>query len=128
MVDDGKFEGESDWISYNRAKRNGAKGDANKELQLKASADKAIILTSAKGKEENMKEIMSKIFKNTEKTTREPSYPNKVTDINDATKRQYKKTELPNKEQEIMFQPDVSLLKEEQKTEEETTEVWEARL
>lgn len=130
LVGMGTYTGEGDWIIKNMNKRNGAIGDANKELQLKASADKAPILTAAKGQAANMKEIMEKINKNREQTTIKPAYE-KPTLIADLPKKTYKPIKkLP--EQSITgeyMQPDMELLAEIKAAEEENSvDVWEARL
>lgn len=122
LVKEGRYEGEQGWIKLIRNRRNSGIGDINKELQLKASADKAVILTSAKGRDENLREIMEIALKNKKQTTIEPVYKESTLQKNTETLRkviQFRK--LPGQD-DFMFQPDPKLLPNEPEIESELLE------
>ena len=128
LVESGRYTGEAEWILKNNNRRNSSIGDANVELQLKASSQKAVILTKAKGKEENLREIMSKISKNKEETTVKPVYAHLIP-IAQLPRKPYKSITLPAKNnEELLFQPDMSLVEAARKASERVIDEWEVRL
>jgi hypothetical protein len=125
----GNFEEPKEWAREQRNIKNRAKGEANMLLQEQATRKKAPITTKSKTKEECMKEIMENALKDKKETIIEPIYKESTFDKNSKNlKKQYKKIDPPENEQEMMFQPDMNLIEEDKKEEEELPEVWEARL
>lgn len=115
FVNSGGFEEPVEWAREQRARKNREKGEANSILQEQNTRTKAPILTKAKGREACLAEAMAKIDQNRKETTKEPVYLESTYEKNLATNRKFTSfAKLPDKEQEIMFQPDVSLLKQDE--------------
>lgn len=96
LIKKGEFDEPAEWSLSLRRLRNSQIGDAKKELQDKNMRNHAPILTNAKGRDENLKEIMAKIGKNKEQTTYKPVYPESTLKKNIKTTRKlFKKIGLP---------------------------------
>lgn len=129
LVLSGNFDEPQEWARKQRNAKNRIKGDAQQKLNEEMTRKNAPILTNAKGQSENLIEIMSKINRNKSETTTEPVYKESTFEKNSQNlNKQWKKIELPDSEQEIMFQPSMALIEEDKKEEEELPEAWEARL
>ncbi len=111
FVRDGSFDEPSDWALNLKRVRDRESGQANATLQEIESAKKAVLDPEIKGRDDALAKIAELGIKFKKETTIEPVYKESTFEKNKAlTRKAYKKLELPQ-QNDIMFQPDMSLLK-----------------
>jgi hypothetical protein len=128
LIRRGEFDEPPEWSLNLKRLRDRESGLANATLQEHESAKKAVLDPNIKGRDDALARIKQMNIGFKEATEKKLCYPDKVTDINSAPKKQFKKIELPSISQEIFFQPDMSLIKTEQELDKEIDDIWEVRL
>lgn len=115
LIHSGNFDEPPEWAKEQQRMKNREKGDAQTKLNEELALKRAPILTKAKTKQECMAEMMEKALKVKKETTIEPIYKEstlkKNSELLKKQNKKYKKIELPQEDKnELMFQPDLSLL------------------
>lgn len=127
LIMSGNFDEPSDWAKEQRNAKNRAKGEAQTRLNEKNAIKNAQILTTAKGRTENLKEMMAKIGIIKEETTKKTCFP--IKDVIQLPRRIFKPSSLSEQIDDApLFDFDMSLVIVEKEIEEEILEPWEARL